>query len=135
VVGTSMGGMFANLINSVPTVLVNPSFHVSQSMRKKIGIVPFFKKRADGSTEFEVTEELCDAYEKVEHRQFNFFHERDTGPTYALFGDDDDVINCKDEYKKYYGMRYMTFHGGHRLTSDAIRNALLPAIVEIVRDE
>lgn len=134
VVGTSMGGMFANLLNSVPTVLVNPSFHVSHSMRKKIGIVPFFKKRADGATEFEVTEELCDAYENLERRQFAFFHERNTGPTYALFGDEDNVINCKDEYTKYYGVNYMMFPGGHRLTSDVIRRNLIPAIVEITRD-
>lgn len=131
VVGTSMGGMFANLINGVPKVLVNPSFHVSQSMRKKIGIVPFFKKRADGATEFEVTEALCDAYEKLERRQFAFFNERDTGPTYALFGSDDDVINCKDEYRSYYGADYMMIPGGHRLTSGSIRNALIPTIVEL----
>lgn len=66
VVGTSMGGMFAQKLRGVPKVLVNPSFHVSESMRRRIGTVPFFKRRKDGATEFEVTTELCDDYKYVE---------------------------------------------------------------------
>lgn len=60
-VGSSMDGMFANVINGVAKVLVNPSFHVSESMRKKIGTMQFFSKRKDGATEFEITDDLCDA--------------------------------------------------------------------------
>jgi len=133
VVGTSMGGMFANLIGGVPRILVNPSFHVSRSMRKKIGIVPFFKKRADGATKFEVTEELCDAYEELERRQFENIKDRDVDATYAIFGDEDDVVSCMDEYCSYYGDRYMIFDGGHRLTPKNIRMTLLPVIVELSR--
>lgn len=90
-VGSSMGGMFANVINGTAKVLVNPSFHVSESMRKRIGIMPFFSERKDGAVDFEITEELCDAYAKLERRQF------------ALFGDEDNTVNCKDEYIKYFG--------------------------------
>ena len=67
-VGSSMRGMFANVINSVAKVLVNPSCHVSESMRKRIGTMPFFSERKDGATDFEITEELCDAYAKLERR-------------------------------------------------------------------
>lgn len=131
-IGTSMGGMFANVLNGVPKVLVNPSFHVSESMRKKIGVVPFFKQRADGTTEFEVTEQLCDAYQKLERRQFAFSHERDTGETFALFGTDDDVINCKEEYEKYFGDAYINVSCGHRLTPEVIKRDLLPIMTELV---
>lgn len=38
VVGTSMGGMFAQQIHGYRKIIINPSFHVSQSMRKIMGI-------------------------------------------------------------------------------------------------
>lgn len=132
-VGSSMGGMFANVINSVAKVLVNPSFHVSESMRKKMGTMPFFGKRKDGATEFEITEELCDAYAKLERQQFYFFHERNTGETFALFGSDDDTVNCKKEYEKYFGDNYEIFTGGHRLTPKVIHDNLIPAVAELVK--
>lgn len=132
VIGTSMGGMFANVLNGVPKVLVNPSFHVSESMRKKIGVVPFFKKRADGATEFEVTEELCDAYRQLERKQFASFNERDTGETFALFGTDDDVVDCHEEYEEYFGDAYMNVSCGHRLTPDVIKRDLLPVMADLV---
>lgn len=132
-VGSPMGGMFANVINGTAKVLVNPSFHVSESMRKRIGIMPFFSERKDGAVDFEITEELCDTYAKLERRQFAFFHERDTGETFALFGDEDNTVNCKDEYIKYFGDAYETFSGGHRLTPEVIHDKLIPVIAELVK--
>lgn len=132
-VGSSMGGMFANVINGVAKVLVNPSFHVSESMRKRIGTIPFFNERKDGATDFEITEELCDSYAKLERRQFAFFHERDTGETFALFGSDDDTVNCKDEYMKYFGDSYEMFTGGHRLNPEVIHDKLIPIVAELVK--
>lgn len=132
-VGSSMGGMFANVLNGVAKVLVNPSFHVSESMRKRIGTMPFFSERKDGATDFEITEELCDAYAKLERRQFAFFKERDTGETFALFGSDDETVNCKDEYMRYFGDAYETFTGGHRLSPEVIHDKLIPIVAELVK--
>lgn len=131
VVGTSMGGMFANALNGVPKVLVNPSFHVSESMRKQLGTKPFFNTRADGATQFEITEQLCDAYAKLEQKQFTNFNERNTGETFALFGTEDDVVDCKPEYEQHFGDAYEMFVGGHRLTPKVIHDQLIPAIVEL----
>lgn len=132
-VGSSMGGMFANVINGVAKVLVNPSFHVSESMRGKIGRMRFFGEREDGATEFEVTEELCDAYARLESRQFASFHDRDTGETYALFGSHDDTVDCKAEYERYFGESYEIFLGAHRLTPEVIQGQLIPAVAELVK--
>lgn len=132
-VGSSMRGMFANVINSVAKVLVNPSCHVSESMRKRIGTMPFFSERKDGATDFEITEELCDAYAKLERRQFSFFKERYTGETFALFGNEDNTVNCKEEYIKYFGDAYETFTGGHRLNPEVIHDKLIPIVAELVK--
>lgn len=133
VVGTSMGGMFAQQMRGVPKVIVNPSFHVSESMRGKIGKVRYFKAREDGSTEFEVTEQLCENYQDIEAHQFENIDEREKKITYGLFGIDDDVVNCESEYRKYYP-NTMFFGGGHRLDENAIYNYVVEAILLLNKD-
>lgn len=127
-IGTSMGGMFAQKLRGTPKFLVNPSFYVSQSMRQRLGINKFFSERQDGVTEYEITPELCDRYEELERTQFEqlcitemFYN------THAFFGSEDDVVNCREEYEKYYG-QWTIFPGGHRLTEEVIRKYLLPHI-------
>lgn len=133
VVGTSMGGMFAQKLRGIPKVLVNPSFHVSESMRRKIGIVPFFKRRADGATEFEVTPALCDAYNNVETGQFDNLSDKEISITYGLFGTDDDVVSCEAEYDRHYRNK-MIFVGGHRLTDDVIHEYVVEAILKLMKN-
>lgn len=130
-VGTSMGGMFAQKMRGIPKVLVNPSFHVSESMRRKIGIVPFFKRRKDGATEFEVTADLCDAYKAIESGQFDNLTDKEISQTYGLFGTDDDVVSCEEEYDCHY-LNKMVFPGGHRLTDEAIHDYVVEAILNLL---
>lgn len=132
VVGTSMGAMFAQKLRGIRKVLVNPSFHVSESMRRKIGVVPFFKRRADGATEFTVTQALCDAYKNVEAGQFENLTDREISNTYGLFGTKDYVVNCEAEYDRHYRNK-MVFLGGHRLTSDVIHDYVVEAILKLLR--
>lgn len=70
VVGTSIGGMFAQKLRGMPKVLVNPSFFVSKTFRKNMGTVTYFKEREDGVKEFEITPEIVESYAKLEKRQF-----------------------------------------------------------------
>lgn len=131
VVGTSMGGMFAQKLRGVPKVLVNPSFHVSESMRRKIGTVPYFKPRRDGATEFEVTAELCDGYRELESGQFEEITDAERALTWGLFGSDDDVVSCEAEYDRYYTNKKI-FPGGHRLTSEAIRSYVIDTVLQLL---
>lgn len=132
IVGTSMGGMFAQQLRGVPKVIVNPAFHVSRSMRSKIGINPFFKKRRDGATQFEVTEELCDLYETMELSQFEGIDEKENALTYGLFGIDDKVVNCEEEYLSHYN-NVMWFEGEHRLSENVILNYVVEAILQLAK--
>ncbi len=47
--------------------------------------------------------------------------------TFALYGTDDDTVNCQKEYEEHY-TQWDTFPVGHRLTEDTIREYLLPVI-------
>ena len=124
VIGTSMGGMFAQKLRGVKKILVNPSFHVSHSMRTKLGINKFFSPRTDGATHYEITEELCDRYEELENGQFDNLVDEEREITLGLFGTADDVINCSEEYQQHY-TRFSQFDGGHRLTEKDIKFTLL----------
>lgn len=124
VIGTSMGGMFAQKLRGCNKILVNPSFHVSQSMRSKLGINKFFSVRADGATQYEITEELCDRYEELERTQFEGITDAEREITLGLFGNADDIVNCEAEYKLHY-TRCEHFNGGHRLSENNIKFTLL----------
>ena len=71
IVGTSMGGMYAQQMSGVKRILVNPAFHVSNTLKKHIGQkLPFFSPRVDGKSEFDVTERLVKKFEDMEAKQF-----------------------------------------------------------------
>lgn len=124
VIGTSMGGMFAQRLRGYNKILVNPSFHVSRSMRSKLGINKFLSARADGATHYEITKELCDRYEELERTQFEGITDAEREITLGLFGIADDVVNCMNEYQQHY-TRCDWFNGGHRLSEDNIKFTLL----------
>lgn len=130
VIGTSMGGMFAQKLRGIHKILVNPSFHVSESMRHKLGINHFFSERSDGISEYQITHELCDRYEILERFQFLNLPASESYNTIGLFGTEDNIVNCKDEYLQYY-TQYNGFQGGHRLNEKVIRESLLPLIEQV----
>ncbi|MDL2304918.1 hypothetical protein LJC72_06220 [Bacteroides sp. OttesenSCG-928-D19] len=127
VMGTSMGGMFAQQLHGYKKILVNPAFHVSETVRKRIGINPFLNKRKDGSTSYEITEELCNAYFEMEQQQFAGITPFDKENTYAFFGNEDDEVCCYEEYHQYY-QHCIWYLGKYRLTFEAIQEDVLPAI-------
>lgn len=127
IMGTSMGGMFAQQLHGYKKILVNPAFHVSETMRKRIGINPFLNKRKDGSTSYIITEELCNAYFEMEQQQFVGITSFDKENTYAFFGNEDDEVCCYEEYHQYY-QHCIWYLGKHRLTFETIQEDVLPAI-------
>lgn len=102
VIGTSMGGMFAQQLRGYKKILVNPAFHVSEFMRTQLGVRPFLNPRKDGETQYEITAELCDRYQAMETNQFADISAYDIENTYALFGKHDPLVQGHDEYVLHY---------------------------------
>ena len=128
ILGTSMGGMFAQQMTGFKRILVNPAFHVSNTLKKHLGgYLPFFSQREDGSTEFLVTKELIQEFEEMESAQFD--NATDPENVTALFGSNDSTVNCKEEYLKYYE-NYSDFNGEHRLSDENIKDVVAPLIKE-----
>lgn len=134
VIGTSMGGMFAQQLYDCKKIIVNPAFHVSRTMRKQIGICPFLNPRKDGATTCTITSALCDRYEETERRQFDGVTDEAVEKTWALFGAHDTVVNCREEYLQHY-RNCTTFDGEHRLRYENIRDVLVPLIISITGNQ
>ena len=133
VVGTSMGGMLAQKLRGMPKVLVNPSFFVSETFKKNMGTVTYFKEREDGATEFEITPEIVESYAKIEKRQFSRLSPKEIAITVGAFGNEDKTVNCKDDYQEHYE-NLIYFAGGHRLDKDALKDRIIPAIAHLYRN-
>lgn len=135
VVGTSMGGMYAQLFKGWRRILINPSFHTSVHLSEKTGTrMVFHTPRQDGIQDFEVTNKLVKKYEKMESQQFDskfgFFNpKRKDSPdlVMAFFGRNDTTVNCKPEYLEHFN-RYQDFEGEHRLDPDTLINLVVPEI-------
>ena len=128
VIGTSMGGMYAQQMTGFRRILINPAFHVSNTLKKSIGEnLPFFSPRQDGATEFKVSETLVKEFENMEAKQFD--NAIDPENVIALFGTRDNTVNCKDEYLQYY-TAYRDFDGEHQLSSENLENIIAPLIKE-----
>ena len=127
VVGTSMGGMLAQKLRGYRKILVNPAFHLSQSMRSKLGVNQFFSPRADGATEYTITEHMCQRSYQIEQNQFDGLSQSEIDNTAALFGMHDDVVDCRLEYLEHY-TKIHYFNGGHRLDEQTIAQTLVPMI-------
>lgn len=134
IIGTSMGGMFAQQMHGFKKILVNPSFHVSEFMRRNIGIQPFLNTRQDGAASYEITNSLCDEYFEIEQYQFEGITAYDRENTYALFGDKDELVDCSREYLTHY-KKQSRFSGSHRLTFDDVQKVVVPHIHLIVKSE
>lgn len=138
VIGTSMGGFFAAQITNTNKMLVNPSFHVSMMMFNRLGdaksvMIPFFKARDDGATEFELTSEIASQYQLYEKGTARKAHDshRNHVETLGVFGTDDDVVDCREEYLSMYDdIRF--FIGGHRLNKEAVEEVIVPSILQMV---
>ncbi len=134
IVGTSMGGMYAQMFRGWRRLLINPSFHTSEYLKDKVGQrLPFHTPRKDGAADFEVSSKLIKKFETLEKKQFDpkfgIFNGRKDSPELvtAFFGTRDNVVNCKDEYLQHY-THYHNFDGEHRLDPDTIINLVVPEI-------
>lgn len=135
VIGTSMGGMYAAQMKGYRRILINPAFHVSEILEKKIGEnIQFFSERVSGEKFFTVTSELCYEFRKMESNlmelndEYSYDEELyDPQQVIGMFGDSDNVCNCQDEFLSLFNY-WTKFTGGHRLTKEVIEDVLYPII-------
>lgn len=135
IVGTSMGGMYAQQMRGFKRICVNPAFNMSvQSKVLKTGVHKFFNGRKDHQKEFKITKEIIQHHNQMERNQFKGITDFDRENCYGLFGINDPVVHTYDLFKKYYP-HAIRFEGEHRLNDKVIKKVLIPLIEEITRQK
>ena len=137
VVGTSMGGMYAQQLWGVPRIIVNPSFEMSRSLLfGKMGKNKYTAKRQDGATEFRIDKAVVERFKLMEKTQFDGVNDAEKELVTALFGDTDPVVNFYPLMSELYGKeRCVHFNGEHRLNDDVVKKVLLPIIDRYVKTD
>ena len=131
VIGTSMGGMYAQMLHGFTRICVNPAFWISKKYDILfVGKHKWMNQRKDGETEFYVTKDLIAHFQEVEARQFDGVTDDDRTLCHGLFGDEDTVLSAQTRplFESHYPGMSRTFPCGHRLNSQIVAKTLLPFI-------
>lgn len=133
IIGTSMGGMYAQLMRGFKRILVNPAFNMStMSKVLKTGEHEFHNGRYDGAKKFKITREIIQHHNQLERGQFKNIPKEDIENVWGLFGINDPVVHTYDIFKKYYPADHaIRFDGEHQLNDKVIKKVVLPLIEKI----
>lgn len=97
VIGTSMGGMYAQQMRDFKRICVNPAFNMStMSKVLKTGEHKFFNRRKDNSKTFRITRDIIQHYNQMERQQFKDITPEQKATCWGLFGINDPVVNTYD---------------------------------------
>ena len=134
IIGTSMGGMYAELMRGFPRILVNPSFHMARLLTfRGLGNVEFLNKRQDGATHFKVDKQMIAEFKEVEKLSFQGITPEDKQLVHGLFGRNDPTVHTQDDFTSHYGKEhFQIFEGEHRLNDKIVKHDLLPLIHQLL---
>lgn len=134
IVGTSMGGMYAQQIHGFLRICVNPSFRISTSKLLHTGVHKWLNGRKNHEKEFRITADIIKRYNQMERKQFDGITPDDRELCYGLFGINDtsvNPINAYNTFTKYY-THAERFEGEHQLNDKVIHKVLLPLLKQLL---
>ena len=135
IVGTSMGGMYAQQMRGFKRICVNPAFDFS--IHKDIlreGTYEFFNPRKDGKKTFSITQDIIQHFTEMEVHQFDGITDDERKYVFGLFADNDTTVNCESVFQQHYS-NVIRFHGGHRIDRQTIQQVIVPLVQELVQQE
>ena len=129
IIGTSMGGMYAEQLHGYDRILINPALRIADTMgaHGMIGKQTFHNPRKDGEKEFIVTKAMQKDYRDVQEQCFADTSEAEQGRVWGLFGDADPLVHTYPLFAQHY-RQAIWFHGEHRMNDDVFLNSVIPVI-------
>ena len=130
IIGTSMGGMYAEMLRGYDRILINPALRMGDTMKEHglMGTQHFYSQRLDGVQEFIVTKSLVKEYRDITERCFEGCEDpEEQQRVWGLFGDEDTTVNTRDLFRSHYA-RAIRFHGEHRLGDSSFMQSVVPVI-------
>lgn len=134
IVGTSMGGMYAQQMHGFLRICVNPSFRISTSKLLHTGVHKWLNGRKNHEKEFRITADIIKRYNQMERKQFDGITPDDRELCYGFFGINDtsvNPINAYNTFTKYY-THAERFEGEHQLNDKVIHKVLLPLLKQLL---
>lgn len=132
IIGTSMGGMYAQQMFGYERICVNPALNMStMSKVLRTGEHKFLNGRKDGAKTFRISRDIIQHHNQMERHQFDGITDYDRAHCRGLFGLHDTTVNCYDLFHRHYPL-VQRFEGEHRLNDKVIRSVLLPLIKELL---
>ena len=132
IIGTSMGGMYTEMLYGVDRICVNPAFQMGSTITESnmMGKQVYQNERQDGEKEVIVTKALVKEYKEMTEQCFAQVTEEEQLKVFGLFGDEDPIVHTFDLFSEHY-TQAIHFHGEHRLIEKAIFHYLMPVIRRI----
>lgn len=129
IIGTSMGGMYTEMLYGYDRICVNPAFQMGETMQEHgmTGKQTFQNPRQDGVQEFIVTKALVKEYKAMTENNFSQVTADEQQRVFGLFGDNDEVVHTYDLFLEHYPQA-IHFHGEHRLNEKVLLHYLIPVI-------
>lgn len=134
IIGTSMGGMYAQQMRSFRRILVNPAFTMStMSKTFRTGEYHFFSGRYDGAKTFKITKDIIQHHNQMERQQFKNISSEEKETCWCLVGlRDTSVTNAESLFKKnYLADHVIRFDGEHQLNDKVIKKVLIPLVEQL----
>ena len=129
IIGTSMGGMYAEQLRGYDRICVNPALEMGETMRAHgmTGTQQFQNPRQDGVQEFYVDKTLVKEYKEQSEQRFVGLTDEDCQRVYGLFGDADTTVDTYDLFHEHYPQA-LHFHGEHRMNDQSFMHSVVPVI-------
>ena len=129
IIGTSMGGMYTEMLYGYDRILVNPALQMGDTMKEHgmIGAQHFSNPRQDGVQDFIVTKALVKEYKEMTEQCFSGITPEEQARVWGLFGDEDTTVNTYDLFHEHYPTA-IRFHGEHRMNDQSFMHSVVPVI-------
>lgn len=128
IVGHSLGGFWAQKLRGWRKALVNPTFHIAEFLRLRLGEMEYLSPRADGATSLTISEEMCAAFERIEETEFDALDQGEKDLTIAFFGDKDEIVRQSSEFEAHYGKSGIIYPGRHQPVFPEMKQYIVPVI-------
>ncbi len=129
IIGTSMGGMYAEMLYGYDRILVNPALQMGDTMKEHgmIGAQHFSNPGQDGIQDFIVTKALVKEYKEMTEQCFTNVTAEEQGRVWGLFGDEDTTVDTYDLFHSHYPTA-IRFHGEHRMNDKSFMHSVMPVV-------
>ncbi len=128
IIGTSMGGMYAEQLRGFDRILVNPAFQLADTLLKNNGLgrQEYHSPRRDGETSFLVNKGLIESFRECSSHCFEDCDDR----VWGLFGIHDTMVDTFGLFAQHYS-RAIRFDGEHYMNDKTVLHSVIPLIRRI----